>query len=109
MPGLKSDLSKFRSWNFGTKADKSEVVRKLEQIRIYSEDFQKKRVIFVTLVKVTKIWGAKRSVLSVVHCTLVPRLSSCIWQALTRKICEVSCLARVPNLAEIRSPLQCLL
>ena len=42
MPGLKSDLSKFRSWNFGTKADKSEVVRKLEQIRIYSEDFQKK-------------------------------------------------------------------
>jgi hypothetical protein len=52
--GLKSDVSKFQSWNFGTKPDKSEIVRKLEQIQIYSDDFEKKRVIFVTLVRVTE-------------------------------------------------------
>ena len=52
--GLKSDDQSFQSWNFGTKADKSEVVRKLQQIRIYSEGFQQKRLIFVTLVRVTK-------------------------------------------------------
>jgi hypothetical protein len=52
---------------------KSEMVRKLEQIRVYPEGLQEKRVNFATLLsyyyKISECQElAKRSVLSVVHC-----------------------------------------